>query len=63
VLPFTDEMSQTRKATAKWAGNLMRASGARVQVAAIKPKQIVSYSVPHSDDPDEMHFGKVVGRQ
>ncbi len=60
VRPYAPDHDEVQKATANWAGGLMRAGGSRVQVAALRPKQIVSYSVPHSDDPDEVHFGKVV---
>jgi hypothetical protein len=57
VTPVTDEMKDTRKVTAKWAGHLMR-SCAKSKVRDLKAKDIVSFVVPHMQD-DTIHVGRV----
>jgi hypothetical protein len=58
VLPFTDEMRETRKVTAKGAGNFMRACASST-VRDLRSKDIVSYVVPH-EESDKIHVGRIV---
>lgn len=54
----TDEMKATRSVAAAWVGGLMNGS-AQAAVHEMKPKTIVSYTVPH-DEPQMVRFGKII---